>query len=134
MNSDDEAENYKDNTNGLDRQLEGISINSRVSAQAEAGEATQAAQAGEAREAGEAGEAGHPAKSKRKSKRELKAKIDKLKLLLKTIKKKQTPQPQPTHQGWISGEKIRWGVGGRRKSIRGKKHKTKQMKSRRFRR
>ena len=123
MNSDDEAENYTDNTNGLNRQLDGISINSRVSTQAEAGEATQAE------------EAGHPAKSKtkRKSRRELKAKIDKLKLLLKTIKKKQTPQPQPTHQGWISGEKIRWGVGGRRKSNRGKKHKSKQMKSRRFR-
>ena len=131
MNSDDEAENYTDNTNGLNRQLDGISINSRVSTQAEAGEATQA----EAGEATQAEEAGHPAKSKtkRKSRRELKAKIDKLKLLLKTIKKKQTPQPQPTHQGWISGEKIRWGVGGRRKSNRGKKHKSKQMKSRRFR-
>jgi len=130
MNSDDEAENYKDNTNGLNRQLEGISIyHPKVSAQAEAGEATQAE------------EAGHPAKSKtkRKSKRELKAEIKNLRRELevkKTIKKKQTPQPQPqpTHQGWISGEKIRWGVGGRRKSNRGKKHKSKQMKSRRFRR
>ena len=87
MNSDDEAENYKDNTNGLDRQLEGISINSRVSTQAEAGEA-----------AGEAGEAGHPAKSKRKSKRELKAKIEKLlSKLKKTIKKNHNGAITPTH-------------------------------------
>ena len=56
----------------------------------------------------------------------------------KTITK---PPPPPPHQGW-TGSKISWPgspffkphTGGRRKSNRGKKHKSKQMKSRRSRR
>jgi hypothetical protein len=64
----------------------------------------------------------------------IKKSISNLSKLSKLTPKKTITKPQPQHQGWKSGEKIRWGVGGRRKSNRGKKHKSKQMKSRRSRR